>query len=241
MAAADAPEDPAAAPAPDTRLSEVFDRSFGGPLGVAESTLPAAAFVVAITINSDDTRTAAIIAVGLAAVLAVARIVRRQTPIYALSGVLGVAIAGYVAARTGKAENFFLPGLLLNIAYAAAYFVSIVVRWPLVGVLVGGATGGGMGWRKDPRLVRSFTQATWIWVGLFLTRIAVQLPLYLAGAAVVLGAARVAMGLPLFAVGLWLSYLILRDVNLTPRETRTTAQPEGAARPDPAAEGQAPG
>jgi hypothetical protein len=221
MAAADPPDDATAAAPPDARLAAVFERSFGGVLGVAESTLPAAAFVVAITVTGNDTRTAAIIAVALAAVLALTRIVRRQTPIYALSGVIGVAIAGYVAAKTGKAENFFLPGLLLNIAYAAAYAISNFARWPLVGVLVGAATGGGMAWRRDAGLVRSFARATWIWVGLFLARIAVQLPLYLIGATVVLGATRVAMGLPLFAVGLWLSYLVLRDVNLTP------------ARPDP--------
>ena len=35
-----------------------------------------------------------------------------------------------------------------------------------------------------------------------------QLPLYLAGAVVALGIARTAMGLPLFALGLWLSYLL---------------------------------
>jgi len=44
----------------------------------------------------------------------------------------------------------------------------------------------------------------------FATRLAVQLPLYLAGAVVALGIARTAMGLPLFALGLWLTYLLVR-------------------------------
>jgi hypothetical protein len=55
-----------------------------------------------------------------------------------------------------------------------------------------------------------YARASWLWVGLFLLRLAVQLPLYLAGAVVALGTARVAMGIPLFALGIWLSWLIIR-------------------------------
>lgn len=182
----------------------------GGPLGIAETALPAAVFVIVYTATGSETRTAAIAAVALAAVLAAARIVRRQTPMYAISGVIGVAIAGYVAAKTGKAENFFLPGLLLNTAYAAAYAISIFVRWPLIGVIVAALTKADSSWRKDPVLVRAYARASWVWVGLFLARIAVQAPLYAAGALVALGAARVAMGVPLFVVGIWLSWLLLR-------------------------------
>jgi len=56
-----------------------------------------------------------------------------------------------------------------------------------------------------------YTRASWLWVGLFLTRLVVQLPLYLAGSVTELGVARTAMGLPLFGLGIWLTYLILRD------------------------------
>ena len=182
----------------------------GGPLGIAESTLPAVAFVVAVTASGQDIRLSAIIAVAIAAVFAMARIVRRQTPVYALSGVIGVAIAGWIASRTGKAENFFLPGLLMNAAYAGAFLISILVRWPLVGVIFSGLSQSGAAWRTDPVRLKAFSRASWIFVVLFLLRIAVQLPLYLADALVALGTARVAMGLPLFIVGLWLTWLVLR-------------------------------
>lgn len=183
----------------------------GGPLGVAESTLPAMAFVVTVLVSGQDTRLSAIVAVGLAGVLALARIVRRQTPVYAISGVIGVAIAGYIASRTGKAEDFFLPGLLMNVGYASAYAISILVRWPLLGIIVNALSGRtDSAWRKDPVRLKAYSRASWIWVALFLTRVAVQLPLYLADALVALGTARVAMGVPLFAVGIWLSWLVLR-------------------------------
>jgi uncharacterized protein DUF3159 len=200
--------DPDAAETPP--LADVVRRALGGPLGIAESVLPPTAFVAVATASGQDTRLAAIVAVVLAALLALARLARRQTPRFALSGLAGVALASYVVSRTGRAEDFFLPGLLLNIAYAAVYAISIVVRWPLIGVIVASLSGGGTRWRQDRRRLRAYSRASWVWVGLFLSRVAVQLPLYLSGALVALGAARVAMGLPLFALGLWLSWLVLR-------------------------------
>jgi hypothetical protein len=182
----------------------------GGPLGIVETSLPALAFVVAYTASGSDTNTAAIVAVGLALVLTVVRLTRRESPRHALSGLIGVAFAAFVATRSGRAENFFLPGLLANAAYAAAFLISIAVRRPLVGVIVGQIDGEGSRWREDPKRVRCFVRASWLWVGLFLTRLSVQLPLYLAGAVVALGVARTAMGLPLFAVGLWLTWRMVR-------------------------------
>jgi hypothetical protein len=184
--------------------------AIGGPLGVVETSLPAVAFVVAYVVSGSDTNTAAEVAVGLALVLAVARLVRRESPRHALSGLVGVAFAGFVATRSGRAENFFLPGLLANALYASACLISIVVRRPLVGLVVAQLDGEGAGWREDPGRVRAFTRATWLWVGLFSLRLVVQLPMYLAGAVVALGVARTAMGLPLFALGLWLTWRLVR-------------------------------
>ena len=70
-----------------------------------------------------------------------------------------------------------------------------------------GVLGGGV---PPPRLA-VYTRASWIWVGVFAARLAVQLPLYLADALLALGIARTAMGLPIFAVAIWLSYLVIRE------------------------------
>ena len=182
----------------------------GGPLGVAESALPAAAYVLTYTVSGQDTTIALIIAVTLGVVFGVARLMRGQTVQFALAGIAGLALSAYVVSRTGRAADFFLPGLLANAGYALAYLISIVVRWPLLGVIVATLRGGDMSWRKDPRQVRDFSRASWVWVVLFSLRLAVQLPLYLADAVTALGVARIAMGIPLFAVGIWLSWLILR-------------------------------
>lgn len=173
--------------------------------------MPPVAFVIAYTASGQDTRVSAIAAVIVGAVLAVARVARRETVQYALTGLIGVALAAFIATRTGKAENFFLPGLLANAAYALIYFVSVVVRRPLIGVIVSGLSGGGSAWRQDPVRMRAYTRASWLWVGLFLLRLVVQLPLYLAGSVTELGVARTAMGLPLFALGIWLTWLLIRE------------------------------
>ncbi len=188
--------------------------ALGGPQGIADSSLPALAFVLTYTLNGNKLGMAAWVAIAAGAAMAAYRIYRRETLQFALAGFAGVAIAAFIADRTGRAEDFFLPGLLLNAAYAAAYLISIVIRIPLLGVLLGPITGEGMSWRRDPERVRLYTRASWIWVGVFSLRLAVQLPLYLAGAVLALGIAKTAMGIPIFLIAIWLSYLILREPEL---------------------------
>jgi hypothetical protein len=184
--------------------------ALGGPQGIADSSAPALAFVLVYTFNGNEISSAAWVAVGIGALISVVRLMRRERLQFALAGFAGVALAAFIASKTGKAEDFFLPGLLLNAAYAVAYLISIAIRWPLLGVLLGPLGGNGMAWRRDPEQVRLYSRASWIWVGVFTLRLAVQLPLYLAGALLALGIARTAMGLPIFLLAIWLSYLVLQ-------------------------------
>ena len=195
---------------PKREQAPTLAEAMGGPRGFVETSLPGAAFVLAYIATGSDTQTSAIIAVGVAVALALVRLARGETPRHALSGLVGVGIAAFVATRTGRAEDFYLPGILLNLAYAAAFLVSLVVRRPLVGEIVTRIDGEGERYREDPVRLRTFTRATWLWFGLFAARLVVQLPLYLAGAVVALGIARTAMGVPLFGVGLWLTYRLVR-------------------------------
>ena len=185
--------------------------ALGGPRGLADSGLPGLAFVIAYTASDSDLEVAIWTAIGLAALLTVIRLLRRETLQFALAGLIGVGIAAFIANRTGRAEDFFLPGLLLNAGYAAAYAISIAVRWPLIGVILGPLTGEGMEWRRDPELIRLYSRASWIWVAVFLVRLAVQLPLYLSDSLVALGVAKAAMGVPIFVLALWLTFLVLRQ------------------------------
>ena len=182
----------------------------GGPQGVADSSLPGLLFVIAYTVSGGDLSLSALLAVALGGGLAVVRRIRGESLRFAITGFFGVAIAAFIATRTGRAEDFFLPGLLFNAGYALAYAVSIAIGWPLIGVIVGPIIGQGMRWRDDPEQVSAYRRASWVWVGMFLLRLSVQLPLYLAGSLLALGIARTAMGLPLFLLCLWVTWLVLR-------------------------------
>ena len=178
---------------------------------MAETSLPAVAFVVAYTASGSDTNTAAIVAVGLALVLT-ARAARQARVAGATPcrGSSASAFAAFIATRSGRAENFFLPGLLANAAYAAAFLISIAVKHPLVGIIVANLDGEGSAWRRDRKRARAFYLATWLWAGLFGLRLLVQLPLYLAQSVVALGVVKTAMGVPLFGLGMWLTRLLVR-------------------------------
>lgn len=185
--------------------------ALGGAHGLADSSLPGLAFVITYTLDGQQLEPALLAALAVAVGLTVVRLARRETLQFAFAGLVGVAIAAFIASRTGRAEDFFLPGLLFNAGYATAYAISIWVRWPLIGVIAGPLVGEGMEWRRDPERVRVYARASWIWVGVFVFRLAVQLPLYLSGAVVALGVAKTAMGVPIFAVAIWLTYLVLRQ------------------------------
>ena len=122
-------------PPADRNAPPPLAEALGGALGIAESVLPAAAFIATYTATGQETQPALIAAVTLGAVFGIARVVRKQTPQFALAGLGGIAISAYVVSRTGRAEDFFLPGLVANAGYALAYAISIAVRWPLLGVV----------------------------------------------------------------------------------------------------------
>ena len=212
--------------------------AFGGKAGLIDAGLPGVLFVLAYTFSGRDLRLALIIALASAASLSVLRLVQGQSLQYALSGFFGVGIAAFIASRTGRAEDFYLPGLFYNAGYALAFVISIAVRWPVIGVMLALITQAGMGWRKDPVLARAYTRASWIWVAMFVIRLAVQLPLYLIGedALVALGTARVALGVPLYLVVLLVTYRVLKasvpaGTSVMPPRTLPTDDDQGVSAP----------
>ncbi|MGH3319222.1 MAG: DUF3159 domain-containing protein [Streptosporangiaceae bacterium] len=182
--------------------------ALGGRRGVADTGLPGVVFAVVYTVVGLTPALWA--AVGVGAVLLVVRLVRRETLQYAIAGFVGVALAAFVAHETGRPEDFFLPKLLINAGYAVGWAVSIVVRWPLLGVVVGLLMGEGVGWRRDPARMRAFTWASWLWVGMFAVRLLAEVPLYLAGQVVALGVVHLVLSWPLWALVVWLSWLLIR-------------------------------
>ena len=189
----------------------------GGKLGIAETILPSVLFGSSFAITGQ-----ALIAVSLAggtsALFIVYRLITRRSASSALVGALAVGFAAWLALREGgQAVDYFIPGFITNGVYAIALLVSILVRWPLIGVLVELLRGQGTLWRKDRKIVTLYSLVTGLWVGFFSLRLAVQVPLYVSGSAELLAAARVAMGPPLYAGVILVTWLILRATVLRAR------------------------
>ena len=160
----------------------------GGPWGAVESMAPTVLFVLAYFASGGNLVVAVVVALGVAAALAILKVVRGERPIRVLAGLLGGAVAALWAAYSDDPLGFFQVRVLANILSAIAFAVSIFIRRPLLGVIVGPLLGTGMRWRKDPDLLRAYSRVTWLWVLLSLVRAAIQVPLIATGQLAWLGA-----------------------------------------------------
>jgi len=177
----------------------------GGRGGALDATVPVIAFVAGLTVAQVAGWLSPVTwACGAALVVAlgwgVVQVARGRRPRAVVIGLLAVAVAAMIALYTGRAADFFLVQIVANAASALVWAVSIVVRWPLLGVLVGAALGQRTRWRRDPDLVRGYQRASWAWVGQYVLRLVVFLPLYLADEVVALGIARLVLTWPLVAL-----------------------------------------
>jgi len=142
--------------------------------------------------------------------LAIFRLVKKDTIQHSISGILGVLICAYFANRSGNASDFYIPKLLTNLAYGTAYLVANLVGWPLMGIVLGPLLGENFEWRKNPQRKKVYIRASWIWVAMFFSRIAVQYPIYRSGNVNLLGTVNLAMGYPLFFAAAYGSWLIIK-------------------------------
>lgn len=181
-----------------TKPRNRFEEQLGGIKGMVDSGLPIVVFVV---VNATTgLRWAIWAAVAAAAAVLLVRLVRREPVQFAVSGFIGVAFAAFLAHRLGRAEGFFIPGIVLNAGYFTAFAVSVLIRRPLVGVVWTYLDSGTQDWRHQPALRRAYTQATLLWIAMYAAKTAVQGLLYLNEQPGWLAVAKLAMGYPLFAV-----------------------------------------
>ena len=211
MAETALPADPASAKQAETQAYEdAVKKAFGGKAGMADVGVPALVFLVIYTATKELTP-ALWASVGVALVMTVVRLVRRETLQHAVSGLLGVLVCAAVAKWSGRPENYYLPGLLLNLGYGAVCVLTASIRWPIVGLMLGPITGEMTAWRQVPGRMKAFTTATWILAGMFAARLAVQTPLWLAHQTTALGITRLVMGYPIYLAALYFCWQIIKQ------------------------------
>jgi Protein of unknown function (DUF3159) len=205
--------------------------ALGGARGMLEAAVPTIAFTV-IFLTQHDLRLAITVSLGCAGVLLVVRLVQRSSVQFVLNALFGIglgALFAWRAARGGGDEGeqalaYFLPGLLYNLGYAAVMIFTILIRWPLVGFLVGSVAGDPTAWHHDRNVVRLCSRLTWLLALPCVVRVVVQGPIYLAGrndwwstdsAVAALGVAKLIMGWPLQVAALAMMVWLLTR-NATP-------------------------
>ena len=201
-----------------TNLSKTSDgqidvmASVGGMRGIVETVLPGFLFVLLFALTQ-QLDIALIAAIAVSVVFTILRLLRRSSLAQSLGGLVGILVCALAARSTGDAKDYYVPGFFIVVAYLVALLISIAVKWPLLGVLYGFLRQEGRAWRENASRLKRYNTATWILIGVFAARLAVQLPLYFTDQVVALGITRLAMGVPLYAAGLWFAWVISRPAH----------------------------
>lgn len=184
-------------------------RALGGRASAIDASLPPVAFGLGwLPAGSIAVGGAAAVVVG--AVIAGWRLRGGARPLAVLVSLLAVMLGAVVALRTGNAADFFLIRLVTNALSALAWMTSIAVRWPFLGLIVGTVLARGKQWRQDPAMLRAYNRASWVWVGQYLVRLAVFIPLWMTDAVVALMTAQLLLTWPLVALCIVVSLWVLR-------------------------------
>jgi hypothetical protein len=188
--------------------------ALGGKKGIIDSTIPSLVFLITYNITH-NLRACLYVSIATAALLMIYRLIKRDTLMHSISGFIGIAFCGWFAWKTGSAKAYYAPSLWKNSGFMLLYLISILVRYPLIGVLLGPILGENLKWRKDPKRLSAYTKATWIWFALFAIRLAIQYPLFKTNQLNALGVANIFLGFPLYLVTLWGTWMVIKSVPIT--------------------------
>jgi len=191
--------------------------AFGGKKGLIDSGIPSIIFLLVFNI-SHQLHTALVASVSVSALLTILRLAKRDTLQHAISGLVGALICAWFANRTGNPSDLYIPKLLTNLGYGTLYLVGNLSGWPILGLMLGPILGENLKWRNHPERKRAYTMASWLWVLMFFTRIAVQYPIYRSGNVNLLGTVNLAMGYPLFIATAYGSWMVLKNAPKLPTE-----------------------
>ena len=173
----------------DATMDQLVSDAIGGWRGLFDSSFPSLVFVVVYLVSNHRLPLSLWSAIGAGVVVAVLRQLRGQSMRQVFAGFPLLLLSAWITSRTGKAEDFYLPGLILNAGSAIAFLVSILVGHPLLGYFVGALTGDLTGWREVPEQVK--------------------VPLYWSANVAALGTIGLILGWPLTALAAYFSYLVI--------------------------------
>jgi hypothetical protein len=216
-------------------MSEQIAEQLGGVRGLIESSVPVLAFVALNVVLGDavvglEKRTALYWAIAGAVVSALAiggyRLARKEPVRHAVNGLFGIAVGAYFAWRTGKAEDFYLPGILLTFGQAAVLLISVAFRKPIIGYVWGVmANKGQQNWFGNAKLFRTFQWLTLVWVVSLCLRAGIQYYLWAQHEANALGIVRILISWPIYAATFAYTAWAIHRVTATTQHDEVKATP----------------
>ncbi len=227
---ADREAKPAAA---NATLPERVMAQLGGVSGMIYSSLPVLVFVGTSRLAGLSAAVGA--ALGIATLILLWRLLRRQSAQPAVSGLIGVVVCALIAYMLGDSKGYFLLGIWTSFFWAAVFGASILIRRPVVGYIWSWLHGHDRAWRDERRAVYAFDIATLTWVLVFGARFVVQRLLYQSDHTGWLVVARISMGWPLTASAALVTYLAIRAAQraLAQSTVSAAAAPADATPPPP--------
>lgn len=161
-----------------------------------------------VLLNSLLTLNIAIIgALGVATLIGIFRLLKKQKSFYALTGWLGVAMAGGFALLANNATNYFLPGIISNVVFISAILISLIIGRPMAALASHLTRGWTLQWFWRDDIKPAYREVTWMWLMLILMRTLLQIYLYLQDSVVELVSINILLGLPFTIFILILSYV----------------------------------
>jgi hypothetical protein len=204
----------------------------GGVSGMIYSSLPVLVFVGTSRLMGLSAAVGA--ALGIATLILLWRLIRRDSVQPAVSGLVGVVVCALIAYMLGESKGYFLLGIWSSLLWAAVFAVSILIRRPVVGYIWSWLHGHDRAWRNVRRAVYAFDIATLTWVLVFAARFVVQRLLYDSDHTGWLVVARISMGWPLTAASAVVTYLAIKVAQRALESTTVIAEAATAdATPPP--------
>jgi hypothetical protein len=151
-------------------------RAVTGKVGLLDTILPPILFLL---LNGLAGFTPAMIgALGLSVLMAILRLRRGQSLLYALGGMGSVGLAIALALLLGRSEGFFLPGIVNGGLTVALTLVSLLIRKPIVAWTSHLARRWPLDWYWHEHVRPAYTEVTIAWLLFFALRLFWQVSIY---------------------------------------------------------------
>ncbi|GAB2988564.1 DUF3159 domain-containing protein [Nocardioides montaniterrae] len=207
--------------------------SLGGRRGILEAAIPGLVFTL-VWLPTKDLKIALVASLVMAVGALAVRLVQKGPTQYVFNALFSIFI-GWIfvrmAAGSGGDANdqalaYFLPGILISLGYSIVLGISCLVRWPMLGFMLGAATEDPVGWHANPQVVKLCSRLTWVMLLPGAVGVALQGPVWVMGhqgaiststAVSIIAVLRLGLGWAL-RIGSWAAMIWLLGRNATPLE-----------------------